>query len=97
MVSLPQSEHLLKSTELPSDYVTEKSTVIRLYLLLYLVHFSNNLIMTPLTQYKVFSISIRRNKRSELSCNVHPLIRERETLYSVRLNIIGPLPNPIIK
>ena len=88
---------MLKSTELPSDYVTEKSTVIRLYLLLYLVHFSNNLIMTPLTQDKVFSISIRRNKRSELSCNVHPLIRERETLYSVRLNIIGPLPNPIIK
>lgn len=80
-MSLPQSEHLLKSTELPSGYVTEKSTVIRLYLLLYLVDFSNNLIMTPLTQYKVFSISIRRNKRSVLPCNVHPLIRERDPLH----------------
>lgn len=46
------SEHLLTSTEWSSGYFTEKSTVVRMYLLPYLVDFSNDLINTTLTLYK---------------------------------------------
>lgn len=38
--------------------------------------FQPSLIMPTLTWHKAFSISRRRNKRSELPCKLQPLIRE---------------------